>query len=70
MFNELRITARFPSKTCKERLPGTVIFKEEQFSFWQVLLGIIMVMEKETHVRYLQLYVIESKKMKIVFPGL
>ena len=67
MFSELRITARFPSKTCKERLPGTVIFKEENYSSWRVLLGIIMVMQMETSVRYL--CVIESIKIKIVFAG-
>ena len=53
IFSDLRITARFPSKMCKERIPGSVIFKEDKFSSWLVLLGIILVLQKETGVRYL-----------------
>ena len=48
IFSDLRITARFPSNSCKERLPGSVIFKEDICSSWHILLGIIMIMQIET----------------------
>ena len=51
IFDDLKITARFPSKTCKERIPGSVIFKENKCSSWFVLLGIIMILQKESDVR-------------------
>ena len=61
IFSDLRITARFPSRTCRERIPGSVIFKEDKLSSWLVMLGIIMVLQNETNVRF----VVELKTIEL-----